>query len=60
MRELKRYNEAIQCFDKAIEIDPNYSDAYYCKAITFKDMKKYGEAMKCYNKAIELDPKNLS
>ncbi|CAD8177405.1 unnamed protein product [Paramecium octaurelia] len=32
---LNKYNEAIVCYVKAIQIDPNYADAYLNKGLIF-------------------------
>lgn len=35
---LGRYNEALYCYDKALEVQPNYANAWYNKAKTLDDM----------------------
>jgi predicted amidohydrolase len=54
--ELGKYEEAIKCYDKAIEIEPNYEDAWYNKGVALGELGKYEEAIKCYDKAIEIEP----
>jgi Flp pilus assembly protein TadD len=56
LSNLGRYNEAIECYDKAIEIDPNYVFALSGKGWALADSEKYNEAIECYDKAIEIDP----
>ncbi len=57
----ERYEEAIECFDTAIEIDPRYADAWYSKGVVLANLERYEEAIKCFDKAIEIDPtKNAS
>ena len=51
-----KYNEAIMCYDKAIEIDPEFVYAWYNKGLALYYTGKYKEAIKCYDKAIKLDP----
>jgi tetratricopeptide (TPR) repeat protein len=53
---LDKYNEAIKCYDKAIELKPDYADAWYEKGKALHNLTKYNEAIKCYDKAIELKP----
>jgi len=53
---LRRYEEAIQAFDKAIELDPNYARALYSKGSALYDQGKYNEAIEAYDKAIEIEP----
>jgi tetratricopeptide (TPR) repeat protein len=55
--KLEQYQEALVAYDKAIEIDPNYSDAYYGRGY----IKQYGfkdesGAFADYNTAIQLNP----
>ncbi|RCV64745.1 Tetratricopeptide (TPR) repeat [Methanophagales archaeon] len=50
------YEKAIECFDKVIELDPNYTYAYSNRGIAYKNLKEYERAIEDYNKAIELDP----
>lgn len=44
--EQKKWQEAIDIFDKAIKIYPNFSDAKYYKAICLSRLKKYEESKK--------------
>jgi len=41
---LGKLNEAIECFDKALEINPNHIYARFFKSITLGDLGKYKEA----------------
>ena len=54
---LGKYKEAIENYDKAIELNPQYADAYYNRGNAELDLSKYKEAIEDYNKAIELNPK---
>jgi superkiller protein 3 len=55
---LKKYNEAIDAFQKAIEIDPKYAYAYNNMGIALRKQGKYNDAIAAYKKAIEVDPKD--
>jgi tetratricopeptide (TPR) repeat protein len=55
LNRLKRRDEALECLDKAIEIDSNYARAWTYKGDVLEDLKRYDEALEAYNKAIELD-----
>jgi tetratricopeptide (TPR) repeat protein len=55
--QLKKYEEAIQFYDKSIDLDP-CSACYENKGNALKMLKNYVEAINCYEKAIELDPLN--
>ncbi len=52
----KKYQEAIQFYNKSIQLNPNYSAAYKNKGVVLAYSKKFKEAIQCYDKAIELKP----
>ncbi len=54
---LGRYEEAIKCFDKALEIDPAYYDVLSYKEIALKKLGKDEDARKCFDqrKILHLD-----
>lgn len=56
---LNKYQEAIDCYNKALEMNPNYAKAWCNKGIPLKKLGKYEEAMKCYNKALVIDPQYI-
>ncbi len=56
-KEIANKREAIQPFDKKIEIDPLSFDAYIQKGnILKKKFLDMEEAIRCYDKVIELNP----
>ena len=50
----QRYDKAIQCYDKVLEINPRYAEAWYNKGNAYFDMNKYDEAIKYIIKSISL------
>ncbi len=50
------YSEAIQCYDKALEINPVMADVWNNKGLALARIAKYEEAVTCYDKAIDLRP----
>jgi tetratricopeptide (TPR) repeat protein len=55
--EAKRdFDAAIACYDRAIEIDPNYAYAWYNKGFSLHSLQKYEQAIECYERAIKIDP----
>ena len=54
--ETGNYKSSIANYTKAIELDPNFSDAYYNRGISKDDLEDYYGAISDYTKTIELDP----
>lgn len=52
----KKYREAIEFYDKAIELSPGFVDAWNNKGLCLKYEGYVEEGMKCFDKAIEMDP----
>ncbi len=51
-----RYSEAIRCFDKAIETNPNLPLAWSEKGFALNKLGSYQQAIKCFDRAIDIDP----
>ncbi|MDB9870387.1 tetratricopeptide repeat protein [Alphaproteobacteria bacterium] len=49
-------DEAIEAYNKAISLKPDYADAYYNMGNVLKDQGKLDEAIEAYNKSISLKP----
>lgn len=56
---LKKYDEAITCFDKLLEADPDDDDALNLKGISLQYLEKYDEAITCFGKALEINPNHV-
>lgn len=48
LRELKRYKEALEWFDKAIEVKPDFAMAYHNKATTLLQLGRLEEGFAAY------------
>ena len=55
-QELKEYKAAITDYDKAIELNPNFTEAYSKRGNVKFFLQEYQEAILDYDKAIELNP----
>ena len=47
---------AIRCFDKALKLDPLYTDAWIRKGVTLLDMGEHYDAHVCFNEAVKQKP----
>ncbi len=56
MDDLGRYDEAIRCYDTALEINPEYAYLWNGKGNALYDLGRYDEAIRCYDKALEINP----
>ncbi|KAM3145382.1 hypothetical protein pb186bvf_002426 [Paramecium bursaria] len=68
-REEEQNQQALQCFDQAIKIDPKYIFGYYQKGIKLKlnllgtllkEMEQYTEAIKTLDICLQSDPKHFN
>jgi len=53
------WKEARYRWEKAVELDPTYAQAWNNLAIAYEHEGKFEEARKAYEKALALEPKNL-
>ncbi|MDD5311456.1 MAG: tetratricopeptide repeat protein [Dehalococcoidia bacterium] len=57
---LGKYDEAIRCLDKALELDPRIITAWNNKGASLSKLGKYEEAIRCCDKALEIDLRYVS
>jgi tetratricopeptide (TPR) repeat protein len=55
-RHLKKYEEAISAYKKALEIKPDKHEAWNNLGNAYGDLKKYEEAISAYKKVLEIKP----
>ncbi len=53
---MQQSEEAILAYNKAIEINPEYTEAWTDKAFSLYILGRYDEALDCFEIAIEIDP----
>ncbi len=53
-----RHEAAIECYNKALELNPQFVDAWYNKGLAFENKGLFDKALLCYNKVLELSPKD--
>jgi tetratricopeptide (TPR) repeat protein len=56
---LGQYEEAIEYYDTALAIDPNYVNALYNKGVALGNLGRYQDAIKYYDKVLALEPNNV-
>ena len=54
---MRKYEEALKSYDKAIGLNPKDAEAWLNKGVTLSAMGMYKEALESYDKAIELGGK---
>jgi tetratricopeptide (TPR) repeat protein len=53
---LKKYDESIRCYDKALSLDPDFAEALNDKGVALSCKENYDEAGDAVRKAIEIRP----
>ena len=56
LRDQGKYDQALQAYEKSIELDPKYAYPWNGKGTVFHNQKRYHDAIKCYDRAIKLNP----
>lgn len=51
-----KYDEAMKCYNKALEIDPSFVKALDNKGFILYLQKNHTEAIKYFDKALKIDP----
>ena len=54
------WKEATYRWEKAVQLDPSYAEAWNNLAIGYEQEGRFEDADKAYQKALKLDPKNLA
>jgi tetratricopeptide (TPR) repeat protein len=51
-----KYEEALPCLDRAIQISPQFAQAHWNKALCLNSLRRFGPAVLSFDRAIELLP----
>ncbi len=54
------WREAQYRWERAVELDPTYAEAWNNLAIAYEHAGRFDDARKAYETAIKLDPKNMT
>jgi tetratricopeptide (TPR) repeat protein len=53
---VRKYNESVAAFDRAIQLDANFYQAYYAKGLALYSQEKYQEAATQFDRATQIEP----
>ena len=53
---MKRFNEALASYDKALAVKPDYAVALSNSGVTLQELKRFDEALASYDKALAVKP----
>jgi len=54
--QYNQFEEAIECYDKALALDPQNAGVWVLKGSTFEGLGRNDEAAECYKNTAEIDP----
>jgi tetratricopeptide (TPR) repeat protein len=57
---LGRYQQAIECYDRALAIEPAYAPVWNNKAASLSALGRYQEAIQCWDRALGIDPRHAN
>ena len=57
---LGRYDYALECYDKILQMDARYFEAILNKAFTLNKVGRYSEAIDWYDKALKIHPTHVN
>ena len=57
LAHLAIYEEAIKCFSKAIQLKPDFAEAFFNTGDSLNNSSRYEEAVAAYKRTVELRPK---
>jgi tetratricopeptide (TPR) repeat protein len=52
--------EAFTCYERALEINPRYANAWYNKGNALDELGRHAEALTCYERALEINPRSAN
>src|SRR5207237_1944405 len=59
LHELKRYDEAIAAYDRALAIKPQLAQALWHRGNALNELKRHDEALASYRAALSIDPDHV-
>ena len=56
LHELRRFAEALDAYNKALEINPDNAKVLFSKGTVLKSLMRYDEALDAFNMSLEINP----
>jgi len=56
---MAEYDKAIECYRKAVELDPQYFDAWHALGMAYLRANRIPEAIEAGKRAIEINPNDM-
>lgn len=56
LRYLEKYDDAMTCYDKSLELDPTDFKTWTNKGTMLFTLNNYEQAITCYDEALKLEP----
>ncbi len=56
LRELKRFEEALASYDRALKMRPDFAKALSNRGTTLHELKRFEEALASYDRALKVQP----
>jgi tetratricopeptide (TPR) repeat protein len=55
LTRLRRYEEAINCFDRVLAIEKNHTTAWYAKGLLAFELANYEYAINCFDRVLAIE-----
>lgn len=59
LRKLERYDDALEHYNRALALDPEYTWAWNGKGLTLSALGRHPEALNCFLDAVQIDPQDI-
>ncbi len=57
--EQGKYEQAVECYDKTLKLEPHHAEAYRNRAVALAKLKRFDEALSSYDEALALNPADI-
>ncbi len=57
---MERFQDALNDFDRALDINPNYASAWSNKGLVLSDLNRQNEAIAAFDRALDINPNDVN